>query len=110
MFDMINSASASGISYSYSARAIPRRGPLIVITAIWSDIRTRTLRLVRSDQSIADVYVANYGVLPRIVRNQKFSFDFNRCVMEVQLQIGTLIHGHTVPSWIFAVTAEVSGS
>jgi hypothetical protein len=30
--------------------------------------------------------------------------------MEVQLQIGTLIHGHTVPSWIFAVTAEVSGS
>src|SRR6516164_2970583 len=43
--------------------------------------------LVRSDQSIADVYAANYGVLPRIVRNQKLSFDFNRDVKKAQLRI-----------------------
>src|SRR6516225_3309753 len=66
--------------------------------------------LVRSDQSIADVYAANYGVRPRIVRNQKLSFDLNRCVMKVQLQIGALIRGHTVPYWTFAVAVEVSGS
>ena len=108
---MINSASASGISYSYSARAIPRRGPLIVITAILSDIRTRTLRLLYEAINPSRMFTAaNYGVRPRIVRNQKLSFDLNRCVMKAQLQIRALIRGHTVPYWTFAVVVEVSGS
>jgi hypothetical protein len=36
-------------------------------------------------------------VLPRIVDNQKLSFDLNRCVLQVQLQIEMLLRWHNIP-------------
>jgi hypothetical protein len=62
------------------------------------------------DQTAAGLRLRHSRLCSCHLRHQKFSFNFNRCVLKVQLQIGTLIRCHTVPSWTFAVVAEVSDS
>jgi hypothetical protein len=82
---------------------------LIAIVAIWSQMRTRTWRPLYAAINPADVYAANYAVLPCIVGNRKQPADPSSGYLAMltrnapRLVTSEAFHGGTSPRLVLVI-------